>query len=114
MLLSAILSGGVWNGFLLGKAKKEDVTCQFCGKGMEMVICSRSAPFHLCCMFGNSLIILLLWPLLGVSGHDVFFGMAGYLDLAVVVIGHLGPLLLVSWLAFSLRGSFGCLPGRLL
>ena len=28
---------GVWNGFLLGKARKEDVPCRFCGKkGMEM------------------------------------------------------------------------------
>ena len=32
ILLRAILCGGVWNGFLLGKAKKEDVPCQFCGK----------------------------------------------------------------------------------
>ena len=32
MLLRAILCGGVWNGFLLGRAKKEDVPCQFCGK----------------------------------------------------------------------------------
>ena len=31
MLLRAILSGGVWNGFLLSKAKKEDITCRFCG-----------------------------------------------------------------------------------
>ena len=31
MLLRAILSGGVWNGFLLGKAKKEDIPCRFCG-----------------------------------------------------------------------------------
>ena len=31
MLLRAILSGGVWNGFLLGKAKKEEVPCRFCG-----------------------------------------------------------------------------------
>ena len=31
MLLRSILSGGVWNGFLLGKSKKEDVPCQFCG-----------------------------------------------------------------------------------
>ena len=23
---------GVWSGFLLGKAKKEDVPCRFCGK----------------------------------------------------------------------------------
>ena len=32
MLLGAILCGGVWNGFLLGKARKEDVPCRFCGK----------------------------------------------------------------------------------
>ena len=32
MLLRAILCGSVWNGFLLGKAKKEDVPCRFCGK----------------------------------------------------------------------------------
>ena len=32
MLLRAILCGGVWNGFLLGKAKKGDVPCRFCGK----------------------------------------------------------------------------------
>ena len=32
MLLRAILFGEVWNGFLLGKAKKEDVPCRFCGK----------------------------------------------------------------------------------
>ena len=31
MLLRAILFGGVWNGFLLGKVKKEDVPCRFCG-----------------------------------------------------------------------------------
>ena len=32
MLLRAILCGGVWNGFLLGQAKKDDVPCQCCGK----------------------------------------------------------------------------------
>ena len=31
MLLRAILSGGVWNGFLLSKAKKEDIPSRFCG-----------------------------------------------------------------------------------
>ena len=31
MLIRAILSGGVWNGFLLSKVKKEDVPCRFCG-----------------------------------------------------------------------------------
>ena len=32
MLLRAILCGCVWNAFLLGKARKEDVPCRFCGK----------------------------------------------------------------------------------
>ena len=32
MLLRAILCGSVSNGFLLGKAKKEDVPCRCCGK----------------------------------------------------------------------------------
>ena len=31
MLLRAIFSGGVWNGFLLSKVKKEDVPRRFCG-----------------------------------------------------------------------------------
>ena len=30
MLLRAILSGGVWNGFLLSKATQEDNRCWFC------------------------------------------------------------------------------------
>ena len=31
MLLRSILSGGVWNGFLLGKARDAAVPCRFCG-----------------------------------------------------------------------------------
>ena len=31
MLLRAILCGRVWNGLLLGKAKKDDVPCGFSG-----------------------------------------------------------------------------------
>ena len=31
MLLRAILCGEVWNGFLLGQAKKEEVPCRFFG-----------------------------------------------------------------------------------
>ena len=30
-LLRAILSGVVWNGFLLGKVRRENVLCRFCG-----------------------------------------------------------------------------------
>ena len=32
MLLRAILSGRVWNGFLPGQAKKEELPCRFCSK----------------------------------------------------------------------------------
>ena len=32
MLSRATLCGGVWNGILPGKAKKEDVPCRFCGQ----------------------------------------------------------------------------------
>ena len=30
-LLRAILSGSVWNGFLLGNMRRENVPCRFCG-----------------------------------------------------------------------------------
>ena len=30
-LLRAILSGGVWKGFLLGNMRRENVPCRFCG-----------------------------------------------------------------------------------
>ena len=60
MLLRAILCGRVWNGFLLGKAKKEDVPCPFCGKrdgdGHSLWECT----FHPFSMFGNSLNLLIL------------------------------------------------------
>ena len=31
MLSRAIWCGGVWNGFVLGQARKEEVPCRFCG-----------------------------------------------------------------------------------
>ena len=41
---------GVWNGFLLGKAKKEDVPCRFCGKrdgdGHLFWECTFSSPLQ--------------------------------------------------------------------
>ena len=54
MLLRAILCGRVWNGFLLGKARKEDVPCRFCGKedgdGHLLWECSF-LPFNMCANF---------------------------------------------------------------
>ena len=46
MLLRAIMCGGVWNGFLLGKAKKEDVPCRFCGKRDGDGHLFWECPFH--------------------------------------------------------------------
>ena len=31
MLLRSILGGGVWNGFLMGKMRRDDVKCRCCG-----------------------------------------------------------------------------------
>ena len=31
MFLRSILSGGVWNGFLLGKARDAEAKCRYCG-----------------------------------------------------------------------------------
>ena len=83
----------------------------FVAKKMEMVICSGNAPFLHCCMFGNSLGFLLLWLLIRVIGHDVFFGMVGYLDAAVVVTGTLGCFFWTAGL-LAAGGPFGCLSGR--
>ena len=62
MLLRAILCGGVWNGFLLSKAKKEDVPCRFCGKrdgdGHLFWECSF-LPFN---MYANCLSLLSSCP----------------------------------------------------
>ena len=104
MLLRAILCGGVWNGFLLGKAKKEDVPCRFCGKkdgdGHLFWECTFPPPFS---MFGSFLSLLssCLWIVAG--GLVVYFGMVGCLDLVAWLVIGLGLLLLVNLLLFILR-----------
>ena len=54
ILLRAILCGRVWNGFLLGKARKEDLPCRFCvkkdGDGHLFWKCSFP-PFNMCANF---------------------------------------------------------------
>ena len=52
MLLRAILCGCVWNGFLLGKAKKEDVACRLCGKRDGDGHLFWECTFHPFSMFG--------------------------------------------------------------
>ena len=71
MLLRAILCGSVWNGFLLGKAKKakkEDVPCRFCGKRDGdchlFLECTFPPPFSMSEIF---LSLLLLSPLFALA-----------------------------------------------
>ena len=72
MLLRATLCGEVWNGFFLGKAKKEDVPYRFCGKrdGDGHLFWECTFPFS---MLGNYLNLLILCPLIAASGPEVFF-----------------------------------------
>ena len=51
----------------------------FVAREMEMVICFGSALFHLHCMSGSFLNLLLLWLWNVVIGFVVFHGMAGCL-----------------------------------
>ena len=96
MLLRAIFCGRVWNGFLLGKAKKEDVPCRFCGKRDGDGHLFWECPFHPSSMFGNFLNLLILCPLIAANGHDAYSGMVGCLALVVLVIGIPGlPLLVI-------------------
>ena len=93
MLLRAILCGGAWNGFLLGKAKKEDAPCRFCGKRDGDGHLFWECTFSLFCMFGNFLSLPPLCPWILINGPDVLCGMAGYLVSAVLVGGPRGQLL---------------------
>ena len=102
MLLRAILCGSVWNGFLLGKAKKEDVPCRFCGRGMVMVICSGvSFTPPSSSMFGNFLNLLFLYLWIVANGLVACFGMVGCLVFVALIRRTPGLPLLVIWLLFS-------------
>ena len=78
MLLRAIFCGGVWNGFLLGKAKKEDVSCRICGKrdGDGHLFWDCSFPSS---MFGIFLNLLFLCHLIAVIGRVAYSGMVAWL-----------------------------------
>ena len=105
-LLRGILSGGVWNGFLLSVVKGEIVPCRFCG-GPEN-------DGHLTC-FGTALILLLFTFVkvpsfvifcfvIGALGFGVFFGMGGCLHLLVLVRFLLGLLRMMMLLLLGWRG----------
>ena len=49
-LLRGILSGGVWNGFLLSIVRGEIVPCRFCGVLIAMDICF-GVPSSLLCSY---------------------------------------------------------------
>ena len=108
ILLRATLCGGVWNGFLLGKAKKEDVPCRFCGKqDGDGPLVSGSVPFSPpFSMFGIFLSLLILCPLIAASGLGVFFGMVGCLDSVASVLKTPGLPPLVIWLLFISSGAW--------
>ena len=81
------MCGRVWNGFLLVKARKEDVPCLFLRMGIFFGSAPSSTPTS---MLGNFLSSLLLCLLIAASGLGVFFGMVGCLGLVVLVTKSIG------------------------
>ena len=71
MLLRAILCGRVWNGFLLGKARKEDVPCRFCCKIVLLALCLWNRAKVWTCHLGPSFNLL---PRCTVSTMPLFDG----------------------------------------
>ena len=89
--MRGILSGGVWNGFLLGFVKGEIVPCRFCGVLVMMDTCFGSVHILLLFIFVRVLSFVVFCFVIGVPGLGVFFGMVGYLLLLVLVRLPLGP-----------------------
>ena len=79
MLLRRILCGGVFNGFLLGKSKEEDVPCRFCGSvdGDGHLIWVFQFPFRR--ESGKILSLRPCWPATVVPGPAIWPGVVGYL-----------------------------------
>ena len=111
MLLRVILCGGVWNGFLLGKAKKEDVPCRFCGKrdgdGHLFWECSFPSLQHVRDMpeFAYPHV-----PGSVVSGLDVYSGMVGCLVLRALVKENPWALSFGDLASFHLERCLGAYP----
>ena len=96
LILRAILSCGGWNGFLLGRAKKEDVPFWFCGGRDGDGNFFGSVRFPLCNKFGICLNLLPSYSEIGAGGPGVYYGMAGCLGLVMTVNVIAGLRLLVS------------------
>ena len=97
--------GGVRTDSFLARPRRKMFPAVSVVRGTVTVTYSGSVLFSSSSTLGNfhflSSLHLCHWIV--ASGHDAFFGMAGYLGLAAAVTGPLGLLLLVSWLACSLR-----------
>ena len=78
MLLRAILSGGVWNGFLLSKVKKEDVPCRFCGAPDNDGHLFWDCTFPSFVELRSQPEFLPLMTRITLTGLVVFFGMVGF------------------------------------
>ena len=105
-LLRGILSGGVWNGFLLSFVKGEIVPCRFCGGPDNDGHLFGSALIPLLFTFVKVPNFVILCFVTGVPGLGVFFGLGGCLHLLVLVrfllrLPRMMMLLLLDW-----RGCF--------
>ena len=92
-LLRGILSGGVWNGFLLGKVQGENVPCRFCGGPDGEGHLFGSVPIPLLLILETVLNFMTLSIWIRLAGLGAFFGMVDYqlcLVLILVVLGQLG------------------------
>ena len=101
-LLQAIISRKVWNGFLLGKVRRENVPCRVCGgpDGDGHLFWECSYSLWLLSERVLSFMTLSIW--IRLVGRDAFFGMVGYLpclELMMVIPGQLmlRMLLLSVW-----------------
>ena len=79
MLLRAIVTGGVLNGFLLAKLRKKKFLVGFVVLLIMMAIFFGTAPFLLLLSFVISLSFFLSWVRIALTGLVVFFGMVGFL-----------------------------------
>ena len=87
-LLRGILSGSVWNGFLLSKVRGENVPCRFCGGLMATGICFGIVLFLLWSIFVKVLSSAVLLTWMSLTGHVVFSGMGGYPALSGSTFGN--------------------------
>ena len=84
-LLRGILSCGVWNGFLLGKVRGENVPCRFCGEGDGHFFGIERT--HLLSTSGRAVNLQTLLVVMRGLGLGVFSG-TGWLQARIAGQGH--------------------------